>query len=371
MQRFAAVTTAARTMKGKGPPRGREPSFKKFHGLMPFMVREILLCSSAYDAFLLEEDGRLEERLFSAYRELALSLAPRFTHVTTAEQSLELLATRRFDLVITVVHLEDTDAAGLSRRIRELHPRLPIVLLAFDEADLRSLPGGLLPETIDRAFLWTGDAQILIAAIKLIEDAKNAEHDSRTAGVQLILVVEDSLRRYSSFLALLYAELMAHSQSLIAEGLNPIHRLMRMRARPKIVLATTFEEAEGCFQRGKDHLLAVITDVRFPRGGREDAEAGFALVRRIKAYDADVPVLLQSADAGVEPRAAELGVGYVNKNAPTLLGDIRGFLKEALGFGDFVFRLPDRTEIGRARDLYELEQLLRTVPAVFSKSGAS
>ncbi len=350
-------------MKRKATAHGREPAPHKLHGLMPFMVREILLCSSAYDAFLLEEDGRLEERLYSAYDNLSLSLAPRITHVTTAERSLELLAERRFDLVITVVRLEDTDAAGLSRRVRAEHPRLPIVLLAFDEADLQTLPGGVLPETIDRAFLWTGDAQILIAAIKLTEDARNAEHDARTAGVQVILVVEDSPGRYSSFLALLYAELMNQSQSLIAEGLNALHRLMRMRARPKIVLATTYEEAEALYHKFEEQLLAVISDVRFPRNGVEDPQAGLILARRVHAEHPDVPLLLQSADGGIERHAAALNAWHVDKNSPTLLGRIRRFLKEALGFGDFVFRRPDRTEVGRARDLYELEQMLRKVPA--------
>jgi len=342
---------------------GHEPSFQKFHGLMPYMVREILLCSAAYDAFLLEEDGRLEERLFSAYDNLSLSLAPRITHASTAERTLELLDERRFDLVITVVRLEDTDAAGLSQRIRASHPTLPIVLLAFDETDRQALPGGLLPATIDREFLWTGDPQILIAAIKLTEDARNAEHDARTAGVQVILVVEDSLRRYSSFLALLYAELMTQSQTLIAEGLNAVHRLMRMRARPKILLATTYEEAEALHRRFRDRMLAVISDVRFPRGGREDPGAGLALVDHIRALDPDLPMLVQSADAGVETAAAERGLWHVNKNSSNLHGQIRRFLKESLGFGDFVFRLPDHTEVARARDLYELEQMLHWVPA--------
>ncbi|HTM22080.1 MAG TPA: PEP/pyruvate-binding domain-containing protein, partial [Kofleriaceae bacterium] len=348
--------------RSKAHRHGREPSFHKLHGLMPFMVREILLCSSAYDAFLLEEDGRLEERLFSAYDALSLSLAPRITHATTAAESLELLAGRHFDLVITVVRLQDTDAADLSRRIHALDPRLPIVLLAFDEADPHSLPGGVLPSGIDRVFLWTGDARILIAAIKLVEDARNADHDSQSAGVPIILVVEDSPRRYSSFLALLYAELMAQSQSLIAEGLNAIHRLMRMRARPKIVLATSYEEALALYHRHEDHLLAVLSDVRFPRAGREDPEAGLALVRTIHAAHPELPLLLQSADGGFEKPAAELGAWNVSKNSPTLLAQIRRFLKEALGFGDFVFRKPDGTEVGRAHDLYELERLLRKVP---------
>ncbi|MFN7976471.1 MAG: PEP/pyruvate-binding domain-containing protein, partial [Acidobacteriota bacterium] len=241
-------------------------------------------------------------------------------------------------------------------------PNLPVVLLAFDEADLRHFPDGP-PAVFDHVFLWTGDAQILIAAIKLVEDAKNAAEDTRCAGVQVIVVVEDSLRRYSTFLALLYAELMTQARSLISEGLNTLHRTLRMRARPKIVLATSFEEALGCLRGYGDNLMALISDVRFPRGGREDPEAGFDLVKLVRADHADLPILLQSAEPEVERRAAALQVSWANKNSPTLLDQIRHFLKDGLGFGDFVFRLPDRTEVGRARDLGEFWQVLKTVPA--------
>jgi len=341
---------------------GRDPGFQKLHDLMPFRVREILLVSSAYDAFLLEEDGRLDERLFTAYSGLSLSWAPRMTHVTTAERGIQLLAERSIDLVITVVRLEDADATALSHRVKEHDPDLPVVLLTFDEADLDHFPGRVVPDTIDRVFLWTGDARILIAAIKLVEDLRNAEHDARAAGIQVILVVEDSVRLYSTFLAMLYAELMEHSSSLFAEGLNDLQRWMRMRARPKIVLVSTFEDALAMVGRFKDHLLALITDVRFPRGGRMDHEAGFELARLIRERSADLPIFVQSAEPGVEARAEALGAWHAHKHSPALLGKIRSFLKDALGFGDFVFRKPDRVEVGRARDLYEMGQLLATVP---------
>ncbi|MCA9673997.1 MAG: hypothetical protein KC464_03065 [Myxococcales bacterium] len=343
------------------PARPHEPSFLRFHQLMPFMVRDILLVSSAYDAFLLEEDGRLDERLFSAYRGLSLSATPRITHASTARRCLEVLAERRIDLVITVVRVEDANAAELASQVKGVHPELPIVLLAFDEADLRALPSPL-PHDIDRVLLWTGDAQILVAAIKQIEDGRNVEHDAREAGVQVILVVEDSLRRYSTFLSLLYEELMTQSQSLIAEGLNDLHRVARMRARPKILHATTFEEVVAFYRRYRDHVLALITDVRFPRDGVLDPDAGFALVELMRKDLVNLPVLMQSADQAVGARARGLGLWFADKASPTLLAEIRGFLRDALGFGDFVFRLPNRAVVGRACDLYELERELRRVP---------
>lgn len=341
-------------------PHSHEPESLRFHDLMHFLVHEILVVSSDYDAYVLEEDGHLGERLFSAYAELSLS-SPRITHVPSAREALELLATRRFDLVITVVRLEDTDAAGLAKSVKEAYPDLPVVLLAFDEADLDHFPQGQPPSTIDRVFLWTGDAQILVAAIKLIEDARNVAVDAR-AGVQVIIVVEDQLRRYSSFLSLLYTELLRQSRSLVAEGQNVLHRITRMRARPRVLLATSFEGALDCYREFQDNVLAVISDLRFPRDGAEDPEAGFELVKRIRAETPEVPILLQSAQPESEVRARALGVWYAHKTSTTLLEQIRGFLKEALGFGDFVFRLPDYTEIARARDLYELSRLLRTVP---------
>jgi CheY-like chemotaxis protein len=329
---------------------------------MPFRVRDILLVSSAYDAFLLQEDGRLDERLHTAYTELSHSVAPRIFHVTSVARVLELLDERSFDLVITVVRLEDGDAARLGRLVKQRHPKLPVVLLAFDEAELAHPSGSAAVAALDRVFLWTGDARILVAAIKLIEDERNVDHDVGAAGVRAIIVVEDKVRPYSTFLAALYAELMAQSLTLLAEGLNDAHRRMRMRARPKLLLATTFEEAAACLDRLKDHVLAVISDVRFPRGGREDPDAGFDLVKRVRADSADLPILLQSADTGIEQRVAGLGVWYVPKNSPNTLERIRRFLKEALGFGEFVFRLPDRTEVGRAADIYEMTRMLATVP---------
>jgi hypothetical protein len=340
-----------------------EPWTLRLHDLMPFRVREILVLSSPYDAFALEEDGRLTERIFTEYSELNLSSAPRVTHVSTAAKAMELLAERRFDLIVTMVRIADTDVSDFGRRVKERFPGIPVVLLVLTEGDLRDFPGGVDPAAVDHVFWWTGDARILVAIVKLVEDAKNAPHDTRVGGVRVIVVVEDSVRRYSSFLSLLYAELMVQSGSLVAEGVNDLHRMQRMRARPKVVLATTYEEAMALFDRYREFVVALISDVRFPRGAEEDPTAGFDLVEAVRGQLSDLPVLLQSAEPANAARAVWLGVAYADKGSSSLLGQLRQFVTVNLGFGDFVFRLPDGQEVGRARDMYELQQTIRWIPA--------
>jgi Pyruvate phosphate dikinase, AMP/ATP-binding domain len=339
------------------------PWYYAFHDLMPYRVREILLVSSPYDAFTLEEDGRLTERLSAEYSDLALTSAPRITHAPTGARALELLKERHFDLVLTMPRLEDADVPAFGRRVKELYSHLPVVLLSFSEADLRRFPALVDRSVLDGVFVWTGDARILPAIIKIVEDAKNVEHDTDLAGVRVIVVVEDSIRRYSAFLTLLYAELTKQSASLIAEGVNDAHKLMRMQARPKILLAVTFEEAVHLVERYREWAVALISDVRFPRAGKEDPEAGFELLRRVRALDPELPVLLQSAEREALDRASRLGVPNADKNSTSLLRQIRDFMKESLGFGDFIFRLADRTEVARARNVFEMQEVLKTVPA--------
>ncbi len=334
---------------------------RKFQSLMPFRVREILLVSSDYDAFVLEEDGSLSDRLFYEYSELSISWAPRFTHAADPEAALRLLAARRFDLVITVPRIGGLDAGELGRRIKAITPELPVLLLVFDEGDLQLV--GERPPTIDRILQWTGSAGVLIAAIKLTEDHKNLVHDTRAAGVRVILVVEDRPRAYSSFLGLLYPELLKQSGSLIAEGLNDFHRLMRMRARPKIALATSYDEGALLYREHREFVCALMSDIRMPRGGTIDPEGGLALARLVREGNPDMPILFQSAERAAATQAEALGAWFVDKHVHEFHHQVRQFLTEALGFGDFVFRLPDRTEVARVHDVYEMEQALAWVPA--------
>lgn len=347
------------------------PWFFRFHDLMPYRVREVLLVSSPYDAFTLEADGRLTERLFLEYSELNLPNAPRITHASNGAQALELLTARRFDLVITMTRLEDVDVSALAREVKSIDLRLPVILLGTTDLEIAHMLRRLDRRVIDGVFVWTGNASILMAIIKSVEDAQNVAHDTEVGDVRVILVVEDSVRRYSAFLTLLYQELMTQASSLVAEGVNELHKVARMRARPKILLATTFEEAMSVLQRYAGNMHAVLSDVRFPRGGVEDPEAGFELVRRIKEGALRIPILLQSAEPSVVERANRAGIVAVDKNSPRLARDIRHFFEESLGFGDFVFRLPDRTEVARARDLYEMEDILHTVPVESVRYHAS
>lgn len=343
------------------PPSQSEPWFIRLQRLMPHRVREILLVSSRYDAFILEEDGPLSERVFSEYSELSLPWYPGVVHASTGEEALSLLRDRRIDLVITTTRLGDTDPNRLGRAIKAQSPGTPVVLLTFSEADLRGL-GGVDPAGIDQAFVWSGDARILFAIHKLVEDWRNVDYDTKMAGVPVIIMVEDSIRHYSTCLIHLYFELVQQAQSLVAEGVNNLHKLLRLRTRPKVLLTSTYEEALAVYDRYREHVLALITDVEFPKGGEEDPEAGFKLVETIREDLPDLPVLLQSANATNARRAWELRTHYVDKRGSNLSREIHRFVSDSLGFGDFVFRLPDRTEVARARDTWEMERALASVP---------
>ena len=340
----------------------REPLHRRYQGLMPHLVREILLVSSPYDAFMLEEDGPLTEQLVSGYSELSLVSIPRISHARSAEEALRMLAKRRFDLVITVVQVRDASADELSRSIKAHQPHVRVVLLIFDEADLRHFPDEALPHTIDLAVLWSGDAGTLIAAIKLIEDHANVDHDTATANVQVVLVIEDNLRAYSSLLAMLYPELFRQSSAMLYEALNLRHRVLRMRARPKILLAQNYEEAAQCVDAYRDNLLAVISDLRFPRAGQLDRDAGRALIASARTGLPDLPILLVSSEIDLAAQANVLDVWHVSKRADDFHSELRRFLAEAVGFGDFVFRRSDGTVLDHARNVYELEQKLAEIP---------
>ncbi len=333
-----------------------------FHALMPCRVREVLLVSSAYDAFLLEEDGPLTRRVFATFSELDLSWAPRITHASSSADALALLKRRPFQLVLVATSLQGVDAAEVGRAIREQHPDLPIVLMVFDEAQLAGFDEPDAPSCFDEVFLWSGDAGMLIAVVKLIEDSLNVQHDVKGGDVQVILVVEDRVRTYSNFLALLYPEMLRQSRSLVAEGVNEWHRLLRIHARPKIILVKTFEQAIQICDRWADNLMGVISDVSFPRDGREQEDAGVELARIVRQRDDPPPMLLQSTDPSVIEQARELDVWFVDKNAPDFMTTVRRFLQEQLGFGEFKFLADDGHTITTARSVREMAEALDTVP---------
>src|SRR4029077_15745241 len=338
--------------------------FEGFENLMLFRVRDILLVSSLYDSFILKEDGRLNELLIGESLELNLQQIPSITQVSTGSEALALLRSQpRFNLVVTNLEVGDMDAARLAREIKQSGLDIPIVVLAYDYRELKNFVARNPSSEIERVFLWQGNVRVLIAIVKYIEDKRNAQHDTAAIGVPVILVVEDNIRYYSSFLPVIYTELITQSRRVIREGINVAHKLLRMRARPKILLASNYEQAEELVMKYQPYLLGVVSDVEFPCGGVLSAEAGFELAKLIRADVPDVPIVLQSSRTQFRERAHAEGLSFLRKRSPTLLADLRRFLTEQFGFGDFVFRLPDLSEVGRATDLSSLETLLQTVPA--------
>lgn len=339
------------------------PEFRGFGHLMPYRVQEILLVASQYDAYTLEEGGRLTELLLSEYRELHLSYPPHVARADSGDEAVKLLEAHRYDMVVTMTRLGDMSAAELARRLRSRTADVPIFTLAFSPRELQHLQESDSQGCIDRYFLWNGDVRLLLAIIKICEDERNVAHDTRYGGVRCILLIEDSVRFYSSYLPLLYNEVLEQTQSLMAEGINLSHRLLRLRARPKILLARTFEEAWDLYSSYKDSLLGVIADGRFPWQGSLRDDAGVEFIRRVKAVDPHTPAVLQSTNVDLAPVAHQVGASFLQKRSRTLLQELRRFMLDNFGFGEFVFRLPDGTEVGRAADLKTLVWLLRTVPA--------
>jgi CheY-like chemotaxis protein len=341
-----------------------ERLFGDFENLMPFRVQGILLVSSLYDSFILREDGRLNELLIGESLELNLQQIPDITHVSSGAEALALARSQpRFNLIVTNLEVGDMHAAQLAREVKDAGLDVPVVVLAYDYREIKNFVARHPVTDIERIFLWQGNVRILIAIVKYMEDKRNVLHDTAAIGVPVVLVVEDNIRYYSSFLPVIYTELINQSRSLIREGINVAHKLVRMRARPKILLCSNYEEASQQVMEYGEYLLGVVSDVEFPRGGELAADAGFELARMVRSMVPDVPIVLQSSRTEFMGRAHSEGFSFLRKRSPTLLADLRRFLTEQFGFGDFVFRLADHTEVARANDLNALEMLLHEVPA--------
>ncbi len=341
-----------------------EERFEGFENLMPFRVQNILLVSSLYDSFILREDGRLNELLIDESLELNLRQIPGITHVSSCDEALDLARSNpQFNLIVTNLAVGDTNAADLARKVREAGLDIPVVVLGYDYREIKNFVARNPTTDIDRVFLWQGTARILIAIVKYVEDKRNVLHDTRAMGVPVLLVVEDNIRYYSSFLPVIYTELIKQSRRVIQEGINVAHKLVRMQARPKILLASNFEDAAELVQQYREYIFGLVSDVEFPWDGKLSPEAGFELARMVRALTPDVPVVLQTSRTEFRPRAHAEGYAFLRKRSPTLLKDLRRILTDSFGFGDFVFRMPDQREVGRAKDLTELEEQLQSIPA--------
>ena len=338
-----------------------EPKFTSFHDLMKFRVREILLVSTPYDSFVLEEDGSLSDKIFSEYLDLNLQFVPRIAHAASAEEAFDAMQNRTYDLIITMPRISDMDTLEFSRKVKELYPEKPIVMLTYEALDDDTLKEIRDSKSIDRIFVWSGNSQILLAIIKYVEDLGNVEEDSKQ-GVQVILVVDDSPGYYSQFLPLIYTEIMKQTRYLISHAVNDLHRLLRMRARPKILLAISYEEALKIAGKYKNNLLGIISDIRFLKDGSVSAEAGLDLAVKVRELIPDLPILLQSEESQNEEKAEKLLLRYLDKNSTVLLKELRCYIMDNYSFGEFVFKTPRGETISMASDISDFERAIKILP---------
>ena len=339
-----------------------------YESLISYRIRKILMICSNYDAFILEEDGQIEAQIFREYIDLNLSNPPKFIWVQTAAEARELLNTVvGIDMVMCMYNVSDKEVFSLASEIKSERPNLPFVLLTHFSKEVYRRLSRQDTSAIDYMFCWHGNADLIVAIVKLFEDLQNAEHDILGVGVQAILLVEDSVRYYSTYLPELYKLILMQTGEFLTETLNQQQRKIRKRSRPKILLATNYDDALSMYEKYKNNLLGVISDVGFTLHKDEGPEkeildAGVRLARHIKADDHMMPVLLQSSQASISSVAQEIGVGFLKKYSKTLMLQLSDYIKEEFGFGDFVFRDDTRAEYGRASNLKELEALVRTVP---------
>ncbi len=337
--------------------------FQGFQNLMRLRVRDILLVSSLYDLYLFEEDGRLYELIRNEYQGLNLSHSPELTRVSSGKDAISLaMEESRFDLIITTLHIEDMHPLSFAKLAKKSGLNVPIVLLAHDNKELKYLL--LNPEinVFDKVFIWQGDFRIIIAMIKYLEDKLNVEHDSKIVGVQNVIFIEDNIRYYSSFLPIIYTEMLSQSQRLISEGINLTHKFLRMRARPKILLCSNYEEATDYFNKYKDLCLGIISDIDFPRNGKQDPKAGLRFAIAVKKEHPDIPILLASTNPKNQSEAQSVEASFILKDSPTLLNELRQFMNQHFSFGDFVFKTKDGVEVARVNNLKSLEDSLKVVP---------
>ena len=333
--------------------------YQVLDSLMRYRVRDILLVSSPYDYFTLEQDAQLNELLLTEYKDLNLSHYPRITHARSGEEALQMIKKHDFDVVVTMARVGEMEVHVFATLVKKIRSNLPVIFLAYNTRELSLFKES---DELDRIFVWSGDARILLAIIKLIEDEQNVSYDTSNGNVKVIILVENSIRFYSSYLPLLYRELLKHTRKVTEGELNLHHKLLRMRARPKILLATSMEESQSFLKLYKDRILGIITDYRFPQNGKTNPEAGAHLIRRARKKMRTLPIMLQSSRDEAKEVSEELNVSFIDKEDASLHKGLRNFMRTELGFGDFVFRLPNGEEITRVSNTKDLVKELATAP---------
>jgi len=337
-----------------------------FNLLMQNRIRKILVVCSNYDFFILEEDGRIDEQIFNEYVSLNLRYPPVFIHADSAKPAMPILENDRIDLIIEMLSIGDDDTFELANKLKTAHPKIPIVVLTHFSREVSLKLENEDLSSIDYVFCWLGNSDLLLAIIKLIEDRMNAEFDVGEVGVQLILLVEDSVRYISAFLPSLYRIIFEQSMEFIREALNEHQKMLRRRGRPKIMLAKDFATAMSIYEKYKQNILGVISDVSFRKGIEKNepkVHAGIEFCRVVKSEYRNIPFLLQSSDLSNEEAALELGAGFLNKHSKNLHNELKNYIIRNFGFGEFVFRNPDtQEEYCVAADLKDLQQLILKVP---------
>lgn len=334
-----------------------------FANLMNKRIYNVLLLATKYDAFMLEDDGRVDEQIFNEYTSLSLRYPPRFTQVTTEEEALRELEDRNFELIICMPNMDDRDIFAAAKEIKNRYPAIPIVVLTPFSKEVSKRVDTEDLAAIDYIFSWLGNSELLLAIIKLIEDKMNAPDDTESVGVQIILLVEDSVRFYSSALPHLYRFVLEQSREFAKEALNDHQMTLRMRGRPKIKLARTYEEAVRIFDHYKDHMLGIISDMSFMNNGVKDPYAGYKFGRHVRKSGLVIPFILESSESSNRVYAQELLASFIDKNSKSYPQDLRKKIMKHFGFGDFVILNPQTNqEIMRIKDLKDLQKKIFDIP---------
>jgi hypothetical protein len=337
-----------------------------FEELMPTKVKEVLLVATLYDSYTIVREGQFSDKIFGEFLQLNLYTYPRFTSVNSEEQAHSLIRKRDFDLVIIMVGVDKNIPVKIADSINAVKKDIPVLLLVNNNGDLRYFQETADKfDSIDRVFVWNGNSNVFLAMVKYIEDKKNIEADTRTGNVRVILMVEDSIQYYSRYLPMLYTNIMTQTQNLVQdETADELHMILKMRARPKVILVSTYEDAIGMMNKYRDYLLSVISDVKFHRNGKDDEDSGIELLKYAKQIlRFPVPLLLQSHDVRNAARAREIGAEFIDKNSESLSMDIHNFIYKRLGFGSFVFKDLQGNPIALAQNLQEFQDNLKIVPA--------
>lgn len=337
-----------------------------FQELMPTKVKEVLLVATLYDSYSIVREGQFSDKIFGEYLQLNLYAAPRFTGVNSKEEAINALSRLDFDMIIVMAGMDKATPVETARQLRNIRPRVPLLLLVNNNADLRYFQAeGKKHDFIDRIFVWNGNSNVFLAMIKYIEDIKNVAFDTKNGNVRVILLVEDSIQYYSRYLPMLYTTVMTQTQALVREdAVDELHKILKMRARPKLLLVSNYEEAVQIINSYRKYILCVISDVKFERDGVDDEDAGIELLKYAsEVFKSPVPLLLQSHDIANAARAKSVGADFINKNSESLSMDILNFLYRRLGFGNFVFKGMDGKPLAEAHNLEKFEKLFREVPA--------